>query len=99
MKLPRDENGFPIQTPYMPATGQTSSITTLAGASAATSGALTGIYRITTNIDVYLCAGNTAVNADEPLFAGDSMIRQFNATKLAAYCATAGGIVTATKLP
>lgn len=97
MLLVKDDNGNVLQAVRLPATGQTTNITTVIG-SAASVAALDGFYRITTTADVYICAGDTAAATDQPLWAGTDMYCYISDNKLAAYCATAGGKVSATKI-
>lgn len=95
MNLVKDSAGNTVQAFGLPATGATTDIASAVG-SAATAGTLNGLYRIYTSIDARICAGATASATDMPIAAGTMEYLYISNSKLAAYCAATGGIISAT---
>ena len=90
-------NGGHIQAVKLPATGNTTNITSVVGSAASASALAEGLYRIYSPIDAYICAGATAAGTDLPLPAGSVEYFYFDGTaQLAAYCAAADSVISAT---
>ena len=97
MGLARDNNGQLVQAGTLQATGATTNISSAAGSAATASALEAGLYRVTTDIDAYICVGATAAATDMPLWANTTEYFYING-KLAAYCSGTGGVISATKV-
>jgi hypothetical protein len=90
-------NGGFVQAVALPITGKTTNITSAVGNAASATALAEGLYRIYSPIDAHICAGDTADVNDMMLPAGSVEYFHFDGTKkLAAFCAAAGSVISAT---
>ena len=94
-----DDNRNPVQAFPMPASGQTTTITTVAAASTASTALTGGVYRVSSSGAVTIAQGATATATDLPLAA--NMPEYFYVAPgqtVAAYSVAGGDTVSITRV-
>jgi len=93
--LAQDENGNPIMAVLVPDKGATFLVTTAAAAAVSQNITTSGLYRISTPVDISICIGGVATSSDMDLISahGPESFYMNNGDTLSVFDAGAGGAI------